>query len=209
VPLTCLAIAAYALAAATPKPPALDGGETGDARSRVRAYLESHDVAVLAELRALASAPQRPLMAIAEDARQAGLVRARAVAALRLVPSPEVQGFLGKLLQSKAKSNDATDRLLLRRAAVALGWMGGPRAGADLALLFENTDPEVRLDAAIGLGLSRAPDAPDGLRRQLAVESVPRVRDQIERQLRVLAPAPPEPDKAPRKAERPPMRGGF
>jgi HEAT repeat protein len=209
VPLTCLAIAACALAAAAPTPPASGGGKTGDARSRALAYLQSHDVAVVAELRALASAPEKPLMAIAEDAQAEGLARARAVAALRLLPSPEVQGFLGKLVRSKAKSKDATDQLLLRRAAVALGWMGGSRAGDDLALLFENGDPEVRLDAAIGIGLSRAPDAADLLRRQLAIESVPRVRNQIERQLRVLAPAPTEPETAARKKERTPMRGGF
>ncbi len=208
VPLTYLAIAVCALAAVPPTP-ASGGGKTGDARPQLAAYLASHDVPTLAELRGLASAPDKPLMAIAEDVRAEGLIRARAVAALRLLPSPAVQGFLGKLVRTKAKSNDATERLILRRAAVALGWISGPRAAADLALLFDNADPEVRLDAAIGLGLTRAEGAPALLQRQLAVESVPRVHDQIERQLRVLGQVPPEPEKAPPRKEREPMRGGF
>ena len=143
VPLTYLAIAVCALAAVPPTP-ASGGGKTGDARPQLAAYLASHDVPTLAELRGLASAPDKPLMAIAEDVRAEGLIRARAVAALRLLPSPAVQGFLGKLVRTKAKSNDATERLILRRAAVALGWISGPRAAADLALLFDNADPEVR-----------------------------------------------------------------
>ena len=149
-------------------------------------------------------------MAIASDGRVVGLVRARAVAALRLVPSHAVHAFLGKLVQSKAKATDATDRLIVRRAAVALGWMAGAGTAEKLALLFDNDDAEVRLDAAIGLGLTRAENAATLLRRQLAVESAPRVRDQIERQLHALREPPPEPDKAhspPMREE--PMRGGW
>lgn len=207
VPLTYLAIAVCALAAGPPTPPASGGGKTGDARPQLAAYLASHDVPTLAELRGLASAPDKPLMAIAEDGRAEGLIRARAVAALRLLPSPAVQGFLGKMVRTMAKSNDTTERLILRRAAMALGWISGPRAAADLALLFDNADPEVRLDAAIGLGLTRAEDAPALLQRQLAVESVPRVRDQIERQLRVFPPPPPPPAKSLPMREEPPLRG--
>jgi hypothetical protein len=207
VHLTCLAIAACVLAAAPTSPPPSPAGKAGEARPKVEAYLSSHDVPALAELRDLTSTPEKFLMAIVEDARAADLIRARAVATLRLLPSPAVQGFLGKLVRSKAKSNDGASRLILRRAAVALGWMGGPGADADLALLFENADPEVRLDAAIGLGLTRAADAPVFLRRQLAVESVPRVRDQIERQLRVYPPPPPPPAKSIPMREEPPIRG--
>jgi hypothetical protein len=73
---------------------------------------------------------------------------------------------------------------------------------AQIAGLFENEDDDVRLDAAIGLGLTRAAAAATFLRRQLAVEQTPRVREQIERQLRNLPTAPAEPD----KSHSPPMR---
>jgi len=154
--------------------------------------------------------PEKALIAIASDVRVAGLVRSRAVTALRLVPSHEVQSFLGKLIQDKAKVTDATDRLIVRRAAVVLGWMAGAGTAEQLALLFDNDDAEVRLDAAIGIGLTRAETAATLLHRQLAVESVPRVRAQIERQLHTLHEPPPEPDKAhsPPMKE-PPMRSGW
>ena len=194
--LTCLAIAAFLMAAAPQPMPPSPTGKAGEARAKIEAYLAGHDVADGAELRVLSGAPDKQLMATAADTRVQGLLRARAVAALRLVPTPEAHTFLEKLVQAKAKSSDATDRLIVRRAAVALGWMAGPRAPEQLALLFDNGDAEVRLDATIGLGLTRAADAANFLRRQLAVESVARVRDQIERQLRLFPPPPPPPAKS-------------
>jgi HEAT repeat protein len=216
VPLTCLAIVLSTLAASPLSAPAPDRGKVIEGRSQCEAYLGTHDVAVAAELRALAKAPEDVLMAIASDTKVEGLIRSRAVAALRLVPSQGAHLFLGKLIQTKAKATDATDRLILRRAAVALGWIAGlgwragPGAAETLALLFDNEDAAVRLDAAIGLSLTRAEIAVTLLRRQLAVESVPRVRDQIERQLRALPESPPEPDKAHSPPMRePPMRGSW
>ena len=205
--LTCLAIAAWVLAAAPVAPPPANGGKAADTRARLATFLAEHDVPTAAELRTLAQAPAPPLMTIATDEHATALVRARAVAALRLFPSPAVQGFLSKLVRSNAKSTDETMRLLLRRAAVTLGWLGGPRADADLALLFENADAEVRVDAAIGVGLTRAAEAPLFLRQQLAVESVPRVRDEIERALRAFPPPPPPPVKSIPMREEPPIRG--
>ena len=196
--------------------PAPDGGggknvgKASDGRPQVEAFLAAHDVPTAAELRALAAAPENALMAIASDQRAEGLIRSRAVAALRLVATQEVRVFLGKLIQSKAKATDKTDRLLVRRAAVALGWMAQAGTVEQLALLFDNEDAEVRLDAAIGLGLTRAAAAATPLRRQLAVEPAPRVRDQIERQLRALSEPPPEPDKSHSPPMRePPMRSGW
>jgi HEAT repeat protein len=171
--------------------------------------LATHDVPVAEELRALASAPENTLMAIVSDARADGLLRARAVAALRLVPSAGVHVFLGKLIQAKAKTTDATDRLIVRRAAVALGWIAGTGAAETLALLFDNDDADVRLDAAIGLGLTRAAAAAPSLRKQLAVEVAPRVRDQIERQLHALGESTAEPEKAPAPKQETPMRSGW
>ncbi len=171
--------------------------------------MAAHDVPSAAELHALGMAPAKMLMAIASDTHAEGLIRSRAVAALRLLPSPEVEAFLGKLIQTKAKATDATDRLMIRRAATALGWMAGAGAPERLAVLFDNADAEVRLDAAIGLGLTRMVTAAILLRRQFAVEPVARVRDQIERQLRALGEAPAEPEKAPSPKKREPMRGSW
>ena len=175
----------------------------------VVAYLTAHDLPTVAELRALAPAPDVVLMTIADDARADGLCRARAVAALRLLPSLAVQDFLARLVQAKAKASDATDRLLVRRAAVTLGWMAAPFASARLALLFENDNADVRLDAVIGIGLTRSADAAAILRKQLAVETVARVRDQIDRQLRVLEPVPPEQKDSHATPGRQPMRSAF
>ena len=209
MPLTCFAI--LAVMAATPSTGAT---AAKDAQGRIHAYLTTHDVVDAKQLRALSPTPEKPLMAIASDDHAEGLIRARAVSALRLVPSPAIRDYLGKLVESKAKAVDASDRLIVRRAAVALGWLAAPHAPEKLAQLFANDDADVRLDAAIGLGLTRAADAADILRRQLLVEVVPRVHDQIERQLHILAgPTTPEPEKGakPEKATKPrePMRGGW
>jgi HEAT repeat protein len=78
-----------------------------------------------------------------------------------------------------------------------------------LATLFDNDDPEVRLDAAIGLGLTRTAAAATYLRRQLATEPAPRVRDQIERQLRALGTSSAEQENQPAPKNGQPMRGGW
>ena len=213
MPLTCLAIVLSSLAASPAFAPAPTGGRNSgvasDGRPQLEVYLAAHDVPSAAELRALATAPEKALMAIASDPRAEGLIRSRAVASLRLVATQEVSVFLGKLIQSKAKATDATDRLIVRRAAVALGWMAGSGTVEQLATLFDNEDVEVRLDAAIGMGLTRAANAATYLRRQLVIEPSPRVRDQIERQLRALHESPVQPEKAPVTKNGQPMRGSW
>jgi hypothetical protein len=212
VHLTYVAIVLSALAAKSASPATPDSGSAASEQVKIEAYLATHDVASAGELQAFA-APGKTLIAIASDLAVERLTRARAVAALRLLPSPAVQDFLCQLVQSKAKTTDTTDRLLLRRAAVTLGWLGGADAPEVLALLFENDDAEVRLDAALGISMTRASSALGLLHKQLAVESSPRVREQIQRQLLALGEQPPQPDKAPSaKKPRPtrqPMRGGF
>jgi HEAT repeat protein len=218
VPLTCLAIVLSALVASPASAPDVgknvgknaskNVGKVSDGRPQIEAYLATHDVPAAADLRALAAAPENALMAVASDPAAEGLMRSRAVAALRVVPTQGVQVFLGKLIQTKAKATDQTDRLIVRRAAVAMGWIGGAGTVEKLAMLFDNDDAEVRLDAAIGLGLTRDATAATALRRQLAVESAPRVRDQIGRQLRALNESPVEPEKAPAKNGQP-MRSGW
>ena len=207
MPLTCLAIVLSTLAAHPSAASVPDGGRAS--QSKFEAYLAAHDVPTAAELRALAKSPEDALMAIASDTRAEGLIRSRAVAALRLVPTLGVQAFLGKLLQGHAKATDPTERLIVRRAAVAIGWMAGPGAAEKLVPLFDNEDADVRIDAAIGLGLTRAGAAATYLRRQHAVETVPRVRDQIERQLRALGEPLVEPEKAPAPKNEPPMRSSW
>lgn len=178
-------------------------------RSRFEAYLADHDVPTAAELQALGKAPEKTLMALSSDAKADGLVRARATAGLRFFPTPEVQTFLAKLIQSHAKTTDATQRLVLRRAALDLGWMVGAGAPDALVLLFDNDDVEVRVDAAIALGLTRADPAVVHLQRRLAVESAPRVRQQIERQLRTMGHPANEPGNAPPPKKETPMRAGW
>lgn len=213
--LTCLAIA-FSILAVAPAPSTSPGKTSGktmdktdDLRSKFEAYLATHDVPTAVDLKSLAPAPEKPLMTITSDSKVAGLTRSRAVAALRLLPSPAVQAFLGQLVENKAKSTDPSDRLIVRRAAVALGWMAGPDTPELLALLFQNEDPEVRLDAVIGLVLTRAISAPAILRKQLAVESAARVRNQIERQLHVLGQPPTEPVKPQPPTKQQPMRSNF
>ena len=222
VHLTCLAIVLFTLAAKPGSAPVSQGdkavdknvdkvsGKATSERAQGEAYLTTHDVPTAAELRALSKAPEDLLMVIASDTRAATLVRSRAVAALRLVPTQGVRVFLGRLVETKAKATDTTERLMVRRAAVALGWMAQAGTVEQIAGLFENEDDDVRLDAAIGLGLTRAVAAATYLRRQLAVEQTPRVRDQIERQLRNLPIGPAEPDKShgPPLREAP-MRSGW
>ncbi len=214
--LTCLAIVASALAAAAADPAtagAHPGGKTSardaEERPKLEAFLADHDVPSVAQLQAITHAPAKPLMTIAADAHAATLVRARAVAALRLFPSSDTRSFLAGLIEAKAKTADATERLLVRRAAIALGWLGGPDVCEQIAVLFENEDSEVRVDAAIGLGLTRAAEAPALLRKQLTVETVARVRDQIERQLRSLPKPPPPAAPQKKQPQRQPMRDSF
>src|SRR5262249_21375271 len=101
-----------------------------------------------------------------------------------------VHVYLENLVLRKTPSNDPTDRLILRRAAVALGWQSGPRVVDIIAPLLDHADAEVRLDAAVGLGLSRAAQAEGPLRLRLEAEADPSVRRQIEASLRALAPPP-------------------
>jgi HEAT repeat protein len=55
-----------------------------------------------------------------------------------------------------------------------------------LGPLLAHPDPDVRLDVAIALGLTRSEEAADFLRARFDVETVPKVRSQMGRQLRVI-----------------------
>ncbi|HEY0712749.1 MAG TPA: HEAT repeat domain-containing protein, partial [Polyangia bacterium] len=88
--------------------------------------------------------------------------------------------------QTPDKATTSAALVLLRRAAVTLGWIGGPLAPPALAPLLEHADPDVRADAAVGLALTRLPAAAEILRARLARESDARVRGHISRQLSVI-----------------------
>jgi HEAT repeat protein len=126
------------------------------------------------------------LIAIAGDAKAELQLRAHAVSALAVMSTRPGRAFLESAVKQKASSADAGDKLLLRKAALALGWAGGNAVPAQLGPLLDHPDPDVRIDVAIGLGLTRSEEAADFLRKRFDVETVPKVRNQIGRQLRLI-----------------------
>ena len=126
------------------------------------------------------------LIVIAGDAKAELKLRARAISALGVVSTRPGRAFLETVVKQKASANDAGDKLLLRKAALALGWVGGTLVPSQLGPLLAHPDPDVRIDAAIGLGLTRSEEAADLLRIRFDVETVPKVRSQIGRQLRLI-----------------------
>jgi HEAT repeat protein len=179
--LTALVIFGVAGRPALAKP--AGGGVT---RAAVEARLNTFHNDSAAGWQALGPGADLALVEIGGDAKAPALVRARAVSALGYFPTAPARRFLEQTLDGKATATDPTDRLLLRRAAVALGWLGGLGVTARLGPLLAHADPEVRVDAAIGLGLTRLAISADLLRKRLDVEPLPRVRSQIGRQLRVV-----------------------
>ncbi len=170
---------AVAPAGAEPPPPA--------GRAAVESRLRAHGLPQApAAWKALGSRVDEVLVAIGGDAKVEAPIRARAMGALAFFPTPAARRFLEDTIERRAASSDPSDRLMVRRAAVALGWIGGVTAAARLGPLIENADPDVRQDAAVGLGLTRLPAAADLLRKRLAAEPVARVRAHIERQLRTI-----------------------
>jgi HEAT repeat protein len=138
------------------------------------------------EWRALGPGVEEALVALAGDGKVDLQVRGRAISALGLISTRPGQAFLEKLVKESAASNDAGEKLLLRKAAVALGWLGGAAVPGQVGPLLQHSDPDVRLDAAIGLGLTRSEEAADLLRARFGVETVPKVRSQIGRQLTLV-----------------------
>lgn len=174
-----LAAALGLLLAGPGAPPA---GET--ARASVEARLRANtQPSTASEWRTLGPGVEEALLVLAGDSKVELPLRGRAVSALGLVATRPGQAFLEKLVKESATSNDGSQKLLLRKAAVALGWIGGATVPDQLGPLLQHPDPDVRLDAAIGLGLTRSAEAADLLRARFDVETVPRVRSQIGRQL--------------------------
>jgi hypothetical protein len=176
-----IAITRYARAA----PPAAT--KRADVEARLEKAPRGLSATEVADLGAGAGAL---LVQIADDRAAAATTRARAMEALTYVRTPATRDFLENFLIRKRPSSDAIDHVLLRKAAIALGWQAGPRSVDAVAALLDHPDPEVRLDAVVALGLTRARTAEKPLRARLATEPDANVRAQIESQLRVLAGPP-------------------
>ncbi len=161
-----------------------------DLRDRVLAVLGAQESALsAAEWYALGPGVDVVLVGIAADTQTGQLVRVRALTALGQLPTRGTRDFLSTFVKQHAADDRAADKLLLRKAALSLGWVGGTAAADILAPLLEHEDADVRLDAAIALGLTRTRDAADWLRQRFDVEKDQRVRTQIGRQLRIQAEA--------------------
>jgi HEAT repeat protein len=126
---------------------------------------------------------------VAADRAVVETVRARALSALAYARTSRAHAFLENFIIEKAPSSAPVDRVLLRRAATSLGWQGGARVVEILTPLLDNSDADVRLDAAAAMGLARARDAEGPLRARLAVEADPAVRRQIEAALKAVTAA--------------------
>jgi hypothetical protein len=180
-----------ALAAADAGSPAREPGGGAAAKAPIRTEVEAAlaKSGGVGELSRLAASSPGPLMAIASDQAAPETVRARALSALAYARNLKVQTFLENFVVARTPPLDATDRLLLRRAAVALGWQGDARLVEVLAPLLENADADVRLDGAVALGLGRTRGAEAPLRARLTTETDPAVRRQLEASLKsVTAP---------------------
>jgi HEAT repeat protein len=171
-------------------------------RAAVEARLRANTLpSSAADWRALGPGTDEVLIAIAGDAKADLQLRAHAVSALGVVSTRPGRAYLEAVVKQKASSADAGDKLLLRKAALALGWAGGTLVPAQLGPLLEHPDPDVRLDVAIGLGLTRSEEAADLLRERFDVETVPKVRSQIGRQLRLIEDAVAEARRPPPAAQ--------
>lgn len=199
---------------AVPVPRPAAGSKPRSDRAALESFLASSERPPAAsDLRAYGKRPDRLLVTIAEDAALDPLLRARALSALAHTPTAEARAYLARILSGKSKSIDTTDKLLLRRAAVAAGWHGGSNVATLVGPLLDHEDPDVRVDAGVALGLSRLPEAVRLLRARVSREPDARVRGHLGRQLQTLeralpvaVPAPPAP--APEPTRLPPSVGG-
>jgi HEAT repeat protein len=178
--LFCLLGAALSLLLAGPSASPAGEPVRASVEERLRANTQPSSAA---EWRGLGPGVEAVLVALAGDSKVDVQLRGRAVSALGLVSTRPGQAFLEKLVKESSASNEAGEKILLRKAAVALGWIGGAAVPGQLGPLLQHPDADVRIDAAIGLGLTRSEEAADLLRARFEVESVPRVRNQIGRQL--------------------------
>src|SRR4051812_31699391 len=101
-------------------------------RGAVEARLRSYEPGNASGWQALGPGADEALVQIGRDPGVEVLIRARAVSALGYFPTAPSRRFLEQTVASGANAAAAADRLLLRRAAVALGWIGGLEVPARL-----------------------------------------------------------------------------
>jgi HEAT repeat protein len=138
------------------------------------------------ELAALGPGTDAALAALARDEKADLNLRARALSALAHTPTAIARRCLEETLATKRGATRGEEKLLVRKAALSLGWLGGTGAPLRLAPLLDDGDPDVRIDGALALGLTRLPAAATLLKERLPAEKDERVRAQLTRQLRVL-----------------------
>ncbi|HLK92566.1 MAG TPA: HEAT repeat domain-containing protein [Polyangia bacterium] len=180
-----------ALVASDGGAPSNDRAKPPQAKPSPRAELEAALAkgASPAELQHWAATADGLLMTLAADPAAAEAVRGRALAGLAYARNGRAHAFLENFVIEKTPSSDRVDRLLVRRAAISLGWQGGPRVVEVLAPLLDSADAEVRVDAAAALGLTRAREAEAPLRARLAVESDAGVKRQLEAAVKAVTAA--------------------
>lgn len=187
----------------------IDAGTPNASTDVFLRYLQAHEVPQHStDLTSLGPKPDRAFIHIIQDSHHPALTRARAMSALRFLPSPAVQTFVANWVETHAKADNETDQLIVRRAAMVLGWMGGPAKFDRLEMLFQNNDPNTRVDAVLALSLNRVPRTIEILRKRLGAESNPRVRALIERQLTAME-APAKPFDPPPAAKSKPFQPDF
>ncbi len=126
------------------------------------------------------------LLIIARDPKAALALRARAIDGMAYFPLAANRDFLETTLIDLISAKNEADKMILRRAAVALGWQGAGNAATRIAVLLDHDDADVRADAALALGLTRNPAAIAALQKRSSLEKDPRVRRQLDRQIRVI-----------------------
>lgn len=94
------------------------------------------------------------LLLIARDPKADLSLRTRALDGMAYFPLAANREFLEATLIEKADAKTDADRMILRRAAVALGWQGAGDASKRIAVLLDHEDADVRADAALALGLT-------------------------------------------------------
>jgi len=126
------------------------------------------------------------LMDIANTPRERPQVRVRAVAAMALYPSTEIQAFLRAQLWERTWVGSSLGVQMRNQAMRSLGRGFGERAVQDIASLKDDTDPLVREGVAIALLDTQSDLAVPVLEAWLPQESSFTVRDKIDRVLQKL-----------------------
>ena len=181
----------------------------GATRASVEAKLAKEGrTLVQADVQAMGKDADLILIDIMRDHRASSALRTRAVDALAASGSAVARDQLVRLV---TVTKDEADLPLVRKALLGLGWMGDGRIVANAGPWLDHKSPAVRLDAAVGLALSKNPEAFELLARHNRREKDADVRQQIDRLIKRHQDEHPKavakPSPRPRIAPPPPMEG--